>query len=402
MSINRNWNALRLVGERLAWYRPDSDAEPVWLDDEENWQRLLDVVHAGQAPFCFAAPATDVRLQRLHITADEKKHLAKSLPYMLEEQLAQDVDTLHFATREIASLDYGVAICELSCMQRWQSLLSDLPVALWLPEPLLLPWRDGQWCLLLEAGQALLRTGQCEGAGLERELAGALLQSAMAESGEPDALVIYGEDQAADLALVPEPLQDRAQWRRGNLASALLLSDDLEQGINLLQGSYAPRLPLRRWWDDWRRVAAVLGLAVGLHLLATWADYAQLDRQNLALRGAIEGSYRQANPRGAVVDPERQLQRQLNELRGGGQGSGFVSLVADVGEVLAANPGTSVASLNYSQRGGEMRLNIIAADYSTVEKIRADIGAAGLEAVLENSSAQGDGVRARLRVSERT
>ena len=76
--------------------------------------------------------------------------------------------------------------------------------------------------------------------------------------------------------------------------------------------------------------------------------------------------------------------------------------MADVGEILASSPGTSIASLNYSLRAGEMRLNIIAADYGAVEKIRADIDAAGLEATLENSSAQGDGVRARLRVSERS
>jgi type II secretion system protein L len=402
MSTDRNWNALRLLDGRLAWYRPDSDGEPVWLDDDDRRARLLETVQSGQSPVCFAAPATNVRLQRVQISAEEKKHLAKSLPYMLEEQLAQDVDTLHFATREIAPLDYGVAICELSRMEDWQAMLSELPVTLWLPEPLLLPWREGEWCLLLEQGQALLRTGACDGAGLERELTGALLQSALAAGDEPSALIVYGEDQQSDTALVPESLRDRVQWRRGNLGSALLLAEDLDQGLNLLQGSFAPRLPLAQWWQEWRRVAVLFGAAVALHLLATWADYAQLDRQNLALRGAIESSYRQANPRGAVVDPEKQLSRQLNDLRGGGQSSGFVSLVAQVGEVLAANPGTSIASLNYSQRAGEMRLNILAADYGAVEKIREAIGATGLEATMENSNAQGDGVRARLRVAERS
>ena len=376
MSTDRNWNALRLVEGRLAWYRPDSDGAPVFLDDDAQRERLLELLRSRQAPVCFAAPATAVRLQRMPISAEEKKHLAKSLPYMLEEQLAQDVDTLHFATREIAPLDYGVAICELAHMEGW--------------------------CLLLERDQALLRTGLCEGAGLERELTDALLQSALAAGNEPDALIVYGDDQEADTALVPPPLRDRVQWRRGNLASALLLADDLDQGLNLLQGAFAPRLPLGRWWQDWRRVAALFGAAVALHLLATWADYAQLDRQNLALRGAIEDSYRQANPRGAVVDPEKQLSRQLNDLRGGAQSSGFVGLVAQVGEVLAANPGTSIASLNYIQRAGEMRLNILASDYGAVERIRQAIGATGLEASLENSSAQGDGVRARLRVAERS
>ncbi len=94
MSTSRNWNALRLVEGRLAWYRPDSDGAPAFLDDDQQRKRLLELVQSRQAPVCFAAPATAVRLQRLQISAEEKKHLAKSLPFMLEEQLAQDVDSL--------------------------------------------------------------------------------------------------------------------------------------------------------------------------------------------------------------------------------------------------------------------------------------------------------------------
>ena len=47
-------------------------------------------------------------------------------------------------------------------------------------------------------------------------------------------------------------------------------------------------------------------------------------------------------------------------------------------------------------------MNILASDYEAVEQIRAGINKAGLEAVMENSSAQGDRVRARLRVGERS
>ena len=36
MSTSRNWNALRLVEGRLAWYRPDSDGAPAFLDDDQQ------------------------------------------------------------------------------------------------------------------------------------------------------------------------------------------------------------------------------------------------------------------------------------------------------------------------------------------------------------------------------
>jgi type II secretion system protein L len=149
-------------------------------------------------------------------------------------------------------------------------------------------------------------------------------------------------------------------------------------------------------------VAAVFVTAVLLQLLATGADYWLLQRENVALRTAVQDSYRQAYPRGAVVDAEKQLRRQLDALRGAGHSGGFVSLLERVGGVIAARPGTAIASINYSDKSGEMRLNILASDYEAVEQVRAGINKAGLEAVMENSSAQGDQVRARLRVGERS
>jgi type II secretion system protein L len=188
------------------------------------------------------------------------------------------------------------------------------------------------------------------------------------------------------------------------LYAALLLGEAPDPALNLLQGPFATRLPLGRWWREWRAVAAVFALAFGLQLVATYSDYRNLASENLALRSAVEASYRQANPRGNAPEPERQLQRQLAGLRGSGQGSGFVHLVEEVGAVFAASSGASIDSINYnfSERGAQMRMNIVAADFETVERVRADINRAGLEAVMESSSAQGDKVRARLRVEARS
>jgi type II secretion system protein L len=149
-------------------------------------------------------------------------------------------------------------------------------------------------------------------------------------------------------------------------------------------------------------VAVVLGVAFALQLAATAAEYRQLRAVNLSLREAIQERYREAYPRGAVVDAETQLRRQLASLKGSGQGSGFTSLLARVGAVIDGQRGTSIESLNYSQRGSEMRLNIRAPDFAAVERVRAGLAGAGVEAVMESSTNDGDGVRARLRVGGRS
>jgi type II secretory pathway component PulL len=143
---------------------------------------------------------------------------------------------------------------------------------------------------------------------------------------------------------------------------------------------------------------------LGLQWLSTYSDFRHLERENLALRSAVEASYRQVNPRGNAPKPESQLQRQLAAMRGSGDASGFVHLMEQVGTVIAGNKGTSIDTINYNfnNGGGEMRMNILAADFEAVERVRADINSAGLEAVMESSSAQGDKVRARLRVGDKS
>jgi type II secretion system protein L len=344
-----------------------------------------------------------VRLSRLEVSDDERKHLAKSLPFMLEEQVAEDIEDLHFAAAPLERNDYAVAVCTRERMDAWSTLLEEFPgVNQWIPEPMLLPWQPGEWCLVLESGRAVVRSGPAEGFSVEREMLPLLLAGALVSGAEPREVIIYGADQGADSALVPASVQDRVQWRHGHFHAALMLSDVAETPLNLRQGDFAPRLPLGRWWRQWRAVAALFAVAFLLHLASTYVDYLSLKRENLALRTAMEQSYRRAYPRGAVVDPEKQLRRQLEALRGSGQTSGFVSLMSRVGEVIADKPGTTIASINYNDRGDEMRMNIVAGDYEAVEQVRAAINGVGLEAEMESSSAQGDRVRARLRVGARS
>ncbi|MFK7977625.1 MAG: type II secretion system protein GspL [Halioglobus sp.] len=412
----QNTAIVRLINDRLAWYPPGASDEPVWLDDDAAAQSLRVALAQRKMKVIFAVPGADARLLTLPVTAAEKKHLAKSLPFMLEEQVAADVDDLHFAYTTIDADHIAVAVCARERVDYWQERLAQFPgITHWLPEPLLLPHQPDEWCLVLEQGSegaeqtAVVRTGAAQGFTSEQSmlepLLAAVLPAASAEADTPAlpaAVVIYGNDQAADTALVPDALESKVQWRQGNLFSAMLLSEAGQLDLNLLQGGYAPRLPFERWWKYWRAAAALFALAFGLQLGADYLELRTLDEDNLALRQAVETSYRQAFPKGAVVDAEKQLSRQLDALRGTSESGGFVSLMEQVGGVVAAMPGTSIATINYNDKSAEMRMNLVATDFEAVEELRTKINAAGLEAVMESSNAQGDGVRARLRIGERS
>ena len=394
---------VRLVEGRLAWYPPGGNAEVQWLEHDAAREHLRATLAQRQIKACFAAPGEDILLLTLSVTADEKKHISKSLPFMLEEQVAADVDTLHFAYSPLQEDEYAVAATAREKMAQWQALLSDFPgIQRWLPEPLLLPWQPGEWCLLREGDTVIVRVGQCKGFTAEKDLLEVLLPAMLDEAGPPTAVILYGVDQEADTNMLPAALRERVQWRHGNLSAAMLLSKTDEVNLNLLSGDFAPRLPVGRWWRQWRAVAAVFAAAFVLQLGAVYAEYRSLLAQNIALRSAVQASYRSAFPTGVVVDAEKQLRRQLDALGGTGNGAGFVSLMERVGAAIVGMPGTTIASINYNDKSGEIRLNVVAADFEGVEKLRSRMNEAGLEAVTESSNTKGDRVSARLRVKERS
>jgi len=382
----------------LYWYPPGSSGAPRALDDAAELSQFQSLVAARRAPVVFAAPGADVVLQEITFTAAEKRHITKSLRFLLEDEFAEDIEELHFADRPLDRLQLGVATCSRQCMDEWGELLAELPlVQQWVPEPLLLPWQAGECCLVMEPAQVVVRFGRNQGFSVERSLAPAMLAE-LASSEEFSAVIVYGTEQETDTAQLPESWREVIQWRNGDFSSALMLAVEDKQPLNLLQGSYGARLPLGLWWRQWRLVAALLVAAIGLQIVSTWADYSNPPEENLQLRQQIEASYREVNPRGKARDHVKAMQQQLASMRGAPAGSGFVSLLAQVGIAVQAQPGAQLGTVNYSDKLGDLRISLVVPDFKAVESIRSRLNAAGLAAQLENSSAQGESVQARLKV----
>jgi len=387
---------IRSFNDELCWYPAGTTDGARSLASEPQVSQLQAVIAARRNTVVFAVPGDTVRLHEVQYAAAEKRHLRKSLPYTLEEEYASDVEGLHFSMAPLSPETVAVAVCDCQAMENWQQQLAQLVgVTIWVPEALLLPWQSGEWTVVIEAQMALVRTGACTGFSIELELLTTWLAS---EAESPDTIVLYGQEQGADTARIPEKLQSRLQWRKGDFSTALMLSEDRNFPINMLQGRWAPRLPLKKWWRQWRLALALFATAFSVQVGSSYASYLTLESENLQLRQQIEKTYRDIMPRGKLTDAEKQLQQQLKNLKGASLGIGFVPLLQQVGQAVHRQAGAELASVSFSGRSGDIRVSVVAGDFAAVEAIRADIAAQGLETQLENSNAQGDKVRARLRV----
>jgi len=404
---------IRLLDSGPVWYLPGASDGARSLGDEQAISALQQFTSERRTPPIVALPGSEVVLHTIGVSPAERKHLDKSLPFRLEEELAEDVTSLHFSHCPLNDTQQAVALTRRQNMTLWQQQLAALPAARqWIAEPLLLPWQPGEWTLLLEQDKALVRTGACRGFVVEKALLPVFLASAVDEVSDsavdpsqasshstlPHAVIVYSQDHEGEQSLLPSVLLQRAQWRNGDFSTAMLLADANDSLPNLLQGDYAPRLPLLAWWRQWRAVAALLLLAIVLQLAATFSDFRALSVQNQALLAQIENRFRHVFPSGVMQDAEIQLRRKLESLRGGPSSTGFTSLLYVVGKAIALQPGARVSSINYNERLGDMRLNLVADDFESIESIRQAMISVGLDAVMESSNARSGGVQARLRI----
>ena len=368
-------------------------------------ERLSSV--AEQASLVYIAPAEAISLRTVSFDGAERKMLRQTIPYSLEDDLVDDVDTLHFALGTVADNTVPLAIVNRQPLQQWLDDLQQqgVEVQQLVPELQLLPLPANGWTLLVDEQQWLLRYSEQEGFALEADSARLAMQLLLDETDElPQSLQVYcpPEQQALVLNQLPELLRGVVEWKDDDYWQ--LIAEGFKQQaatpggtINLLQGDYALRLPWQKWWKNWRLVAVLLLAATLFQLVSTFTAKQILESRNLELRTEIEQVYRTVVPRGAVMDPERQLRRKLNALKGSG-GAGFVSLLDRVGQELAKVEGLVLQSLNYTEKQTEIRLTVLANTFDDVETVRTKLEQLGLSAELTGSSAEGSKTRARLRI----
>ncbi|HEY0963933.1 MAG TPA: type II secretion system protein GspL [Pseudomonadales bacterium] len=356
-------------------------------------------------------PAPRCLVASVPVAPHERRHLAKTLPWSLEERLIEPVEQVHVAHGEVDGGSAPVSAINAAWLQqridalhaaglRPQSACSEL---------FLLPWEEGQWTVWMPAQDegvvgmagladlAIVRFGAHAGLACSRANLATVLQLLLNEHGAaPRQVLVIGDGAgASDASLFPVLLQARLtvqQESRAQLASPMHMP-----ACNLLQGRFAPPLPWARWWREWRVAAALLfGLLLG-DLAMTAIDTARLERAATVNDEAILALYRSVQPDGVVVDARLQLEQALAAVGAAGQES-FLALLGRMAPALQATPDARVQNLDYDGTSGDLQLQVLTKDYTDAENLRAQLQQLGLQAEMLGSSRDAGGNRTRLRV----
>lgn len=374
--------------------------------------RLIGLIPGDEALFCFA-----------DIPARQARFIRQALPFAVEEQLAQDVESVHLALggQGEDGEGYRVAAIDHQRMGLWLNSFLDWEGAeleAIYPDAALVPLKDHDWAICLDGDMALLSSRRGEWMTMRADNLAVFGQTLALPSEDEVAaevqVVVYGSEDAMAAqegmmsALVATPRLSVHREPMTGSATELLASSHYHhaaEAINLCQGQYTPGKSEGGALKPWRPAIAIAAVWFVLLLGGQLALGYYHNQQADALQDQAMAIYRQAFPEDRRATPQnvrRMAEAQLRAAGEQGGDAGFLPLMKHTGQQyqrLANNQSLRFNSINYTSSRGELVVEVRADSYEKLNALRSSIADEGLEASVGSVVNEPEGTRARLTVS---
>ncbi len=350
-------------------------------------------------------PADEVLLSEAIVPGGSVARAQQAVPFALEDVVADDVDTLHFALGSKGPEDaYPVAVVSREVMDLLAENCEEVglrPTQI-VPEPLAIPKLESDaldqpvWTALLDQDQIIVRLNGQQGFATDPGMASIMIDGArQSMDNETDpSLVIFRTDPPVDLALpdnIDVEMRD-CEHRLALYASGLARSPH----INLLQGVYNPKKNFDKTWKPWRATAGLAACLCVALFIGKWADVRALDKQAAALDAEIAGAFKQALPNARMRRPRSQIQSALNQL-GGASTEGFTSRLSQIASSLATQPQTELKTIGF--RNGRFDLDLNTDSVPTLDALKSELSKRGtLAMTVQSANRENNTVRGRVRI----
>ena len=357
------------------------------------------------------------------IPSKQMRQIAQALPYMVEDQLAQDVGNFHLIhgsrgeQGELAVL--GIPHILVSATQRLFTQL-DLPLDAIIPDMLSLPHKPGEWTLLVDGKHLLIRRSDLGGMAIEIDAVPVVLASIL-ESWEPKPALIR-------VLLCQEHLNENLQnWIKTQINSALadqeidveydeiasgyflVICDQLHQAArkspaNLLQGTYAAKGRRRPSGYNWRPLAALVATVVIMYTAYLYTQSWQYNNRYQQVKSEVVTLYKRLFPADRrIVNVKVQMEQHIRSFQKGQGGADFLTLMTLAGQQIqsinqAKDGAIKPQHASYDENQGDLRLDLLVKDFTELENLKNRLQAASLHVETASAAQEAGAVKARLRI----
>ena len=354
-------------------------------------------------------PGTDALLAEPVVPVKSGTKLAQVVPFALEEQLASDVDDLHFAVgKRDTRPGVPVVVVSHAHMQAWLATLqaAGLKADAIHAETAVLPATPNGVTLMVDHARVYVRRAETLGAVLDVQPLIEALQLALASGDEArEHVTIYvGEDdyeQERDLLEGLREFTASLQLRllSGGALPLLAATAARSTPVNLLQGKYAADGTLNVSFAPWRYAALLAVIFFAVHLGVKGWQYAKFRRDEAQLDSAIAEVYQQAMPGVPLPDPSKArklMETRLVTLRGGGAVGGMMAALSTLGEAMNGLSGTNIEAISYRDNITDLR--VLTPSVDTLDHIKQAAGQRGVSAEIQSASPRDSKTEARMQL----
>lgn len=367
--------------------------------------RLIGLIPGQQVTYCVA-----------NVPGKQARFIHQALPYAVEEQLGQDVDSMHLAlgTKDEAG-QYRVVAVDHVRMSAWHDYFTGwfcALSALYADAQLLPVSVEVPWVALVEGDWALVRGNEGFFSRVRTANLPILLERLAPPEGQPDqplrllacsradddlGFLFSVLDQVEGFHISSEPLEVSSL---SVLCAGLVKSGN--PMVNLCQGNYSVFREGEGGWGRWRAVAGLglvwLMLQVGMDIGRGWyhgQEVVAMEQQGLSLYKSIYPEERKVT----TLNMRRLMDSKLRMAGNSGPAADFITLLRYAGYQYSLIPERgriSFESINYSQQRSELVIELRADTFDRLNQLKTGLASMGINTKIGSVVNDEQGARARM------
>ena len=362
----------------LVW--STSQQEVIASGELSSWDQLDELTPYAEKRSCIALlPGNECLIKRVEIPKGAARQFDSMLPFLLEDEVAQDIEDLHLTVLDKDATHATVCGVEREWLKQALDTFREANIIFRkvLPDTLALPLEEQGISALQIDQHWLLRQSNYQAVSINEAWLAMFLQS--------DWVALDDEEQSPTIfsytALPSDDVQQQSgiEWQAkpAELVMSLLSQQAITSGVNLLTGTFKIKSSFSKYWRVWQKVAIAACLLVAVIVTQQVLKVRQYEVQAEAYRTESERIFRSVLPGKQRIPTVSYLKRQMNDeakkYGGSGDGDSLLGWLALLPETLGQVNAIEVNSIRYDGNRSEVRLEAKSSDFQHFETARVKL-----------------------------
>lgn len=368
----------------LVW--STSQQEVIASGELSSWEQFDELTPYAEKRSCIALlPGNECLIKRVEIPKGAARQFDSMLPFLLEDEVAQDVEDLHLTILDKDATHATVCGVDREWLKQALEQFREANIIFRkvLPDTLAVPFEE-QGISALQIGQHwLLRQGNSQRQGNYQAVS--ISEAWLPMFLQSDWIGANEEEQATTIfsytAMPSDDVQQQSglEWQAkpAELVMSLLSQQAITSGVNLLTGTFKTKSSFSKYWRVWQKVAIAACLLVAVIVTQQVLKVQQYEAQAEAYRAESERIFRAVLPGKQRIPTVSYLKRQMNDeakkYGGSGDGDSLLGWLALLPETLGQVKSIEVESIRYDGNRSEVRLQAKSSDFQHFETARVKL-----------------------------